>query len=103
MLCEMQPASSRIWTRIAVFIFYDDNHYIVFNGISTLLGFAQSAEAVEYTDPRRVGPSPDECPAYDTKQSDGEFPVMLEHWGNAEHSFIAIAPRSTLTRNSSTW
>ena len=22
-----------------------------------------------------------ECPGYDTKQSDGELPVMLEHWG----------------------
>ena len=22
-----------------------------------------------------------ECPGYDTKQSDGESPVMLEHWG----------------------
>ena len=27
-LCEMQPVSSRIWTRVAVFISYDDNHYI---------------------------------------------------------------------------
>ena len=23
----MQPVSSRIWTRVAVSIFYDDNHY----------------------------------------------------------------------------
>ena len=27
MLCEMQSVSSRIWTRVAVFISYDDNHY----------------------------------------------------------------------------
>ena len=26
-LCEMQSASSRIWTRVAVFISYDDNYY----------------------------------------------------------------------------
>ena len=26
-LCEMQPVSSRIWTRVAVSISYDDNHY----------------------------------------------------------------------------
>ena len=25
--CEMQSVSSRIWTRIAVSISYDDNHY----------------------------------------------------------------------------
>ena len=27
MLCEMQSVSSRIWTRVAVFISYDDNDY----------------------------------------------------------------------------
>ena len=26
-LCEMQSVPSRIWTRVAVFISYDDNHY----------------------------------------------------------------------------
>ena len=25
--------------------------------------------------------SPNECPGYDTKQSDGELPVMLGLWG----------------------
>ena len=25
--------------------------------------------------------SPTECPGYDTKQSDGEVPIMLELWG----------------------
>ena len=25
-------------------------------------------------------PHPNECPGYDTKQSDGEVPVMLELW-----------------------
>ena len=29
-LCEMQSTSSRIWTRVAVSISYDDNHYITF-------------------------------------------------------------------------
>ena len=27
MLCEMQPVSSKIWTRVAVSISYVDNHY----------------------------------------------------------------------------
>ena len=32
-LCEMQSVSSRIWTRIAVFISYGDNDYtITYNG-----------------------------------------------------------------------
>ena len=39
---------------------------------------AQSAGAVEYTDWK--DPSPNECSGYDTKQSDGEVPVMLGPW-----------------------
>ena len=41
--------------------------------------FSQSAGAVEYTD--WPPPHPDECPRYDTKQSDGEVLLMLEFWG----------------------
>ena len=37
---------------------------------------AQSAWAVEYTNCFSA-----ECPGYDTKQSDGEVPAMLELWG----------------------
>ena len=32
-----------------------------------------------------------ESPQYDTKQSDGQIPIMLKIWGNAEYPFIAIA------------
>ena len=45
---------------------------------------------------------PNECPGYDTKQSDGEVPVNAGALGNAEYPFIAIAPRSTLARSGST-
>ena len=47
-LREMQSVSSRIWTRVAVSISYDDNHYTT--GTSLINGNAQSAGAVEYTD-----------------------------------------------------
>ena len=30
---------------------------------------------------REVRPHPNECPRYDTKQSDGEVPAVLELWG----------------------
>ena len=30
---------------------------------------------------RGVRPTPNKCPGYDTKQSDGEVPAMLELWG----------------------
>ena len=46
---------------------------------------------------------PNECPGYDTKQSDDEVPVMLELWEMREYPFNAIVPRSTLTRSGSTW
>ena len=36
--------------------------------------FTQSAGAIEFTDWK---PPPNEYPGYDTKQSDGEVPVML--------------------------
>ena len=46
---------------------------------------AQSAGAVEYTDCFSAGVGKilprNDCPRYDTKQSDGEAPVMLELWG----------------------
>ena len=44
---------------------------------------AQSAGAAEYTNCIYVQGQdfPNECPVYDTKQSDGEAPVMLELWG----------------------
>ena len=43
---------------------------------------AQSAGSVDYTDCiSAVGKdSSNECPSYDTKQSDGEAPVILKLW-----------------------
>ena len=43
---------------------------------------SQSAEAVEYTGAplQRCKTSPNECPGYDTKRSDGEVPVKLGLW-----------------------
>ena len=38
----MQSILSRIWTRVAVSISYDDNHYTT--GTSSVLGFLQSSE-----------------------------------------------------------
>ena len=59
---------------------------------------AHSAGAVEYTDCISVNrqDSTNECPAYDTKQFDGEFPAMLV--------FVeCIAPRSTQAQSDKTW
>ena len=45
---------------------------------------AETAGAVEYTNCTSAeghDPLPNECPRYDTKQSNGEVPAMLELWG----------------------
>ena len=36
-LCEMQSVSSRIWTRVAVSISYDDNHYTMSSSCITCI------------------------------------------------------------------
>ena len=55
-----------------------------FNILILPLYIAQSAGGVEYTDctsTEGVRPHHNECPGYDTKQSDDEVCVMLERWG----------------------
>ena len=51
----------------------------------------------------RVVPHLNKCPGYDTKQSDGEVPVMLELWEMQSTPSLQIAPRSTQAQRSSTW
>ena len=50
---------------------------------TTVRNFAQLTGAAEYTDCISVeeSDSSNECPVYDTKQSDAEASVMLELWG----------------------
>ena len=49
---------------------------------NTLGTIAQSAEAVEYTNciSAEGYDALNECPVYDTKQYDGEVPVLLIFW-----------------------
>ena len=56
---------------------------------------AQLAGAIEYTDcisAKGVRPPPNECPGYDTKQSDGEVPVILELWGIQSTLSLPLLP-----------
>ena len=39
-----------------------------------------------------VRPPPNECPGYDTKQSDGEVPVMLGLWGMWSTTLLPLLP-----------
>ena len=55
---------------------------------------AQSAGAVEYTDCISAGGQdpPNECLGYDTKQSDGEVPAVLELWGMQSTPLLPLPP-----------
>ena len=56
--------------------------------------FAQSAGAVKYANcfSAEGQDSPNECPVYDTEQSDGEVPVLLELWGIGSPSSLPSLP-----------
>ena len=58
------------------------------------MDIAQSAGAVEYTDCTAAeGNSPtNEYPGYDTKQSDGEVPAVLELWGMRSTPLLPSLP-----------
>ena len=62
--------------------------------LTITLCIAQSAGAVEYTDwtsAEEYDPT-NECPAYDTKQSDGEVPVILELWEIQSITSLPLLP-----------
>ena len=54
----------------------------------------QLAGAVEYTKciPVEGDDSPNECPVYDIKESDGEASVMQELWGMRRTFFLPLYP-----------
>ena len=52
---------------------------------------------------RGIRPPPNECPGYDTKQSDGEVPAMLELWGMRSTPSLSSLPRPLWPRVGSTW
>ena len=41
---------------------------------------------------RGIRPPHNECPRYDTKQSDGDYPVMLELWGMQSIPSLQLLP-----------
>ena len=60
-----------------------------------VLVITRSVGAAEYTDFF----SPNQCPDYDTKQSNSEVFRKAGALGNIEYPFIAIALRSNLARS----
>ena len=55
----------------------------------------QLVGAIEYTDCTSAEGSytpPDECPGYDTKQPDGEVPVMMGLWGMGSTLSLPLLP-----------
>ena len=45
-LCEMQSASSRVWTCVAMYIYYDDNHHTT--GTSTISWVSTSISSLTF-------------------------------------------------------
>ena len=64
--------------------------------VSTLQHIYSDKGAVEYTDctsAERYDTHPhNECPVYDTKQSDRDFPGMLELWGMRGTPSLPLLP-----------
>ena len=60
------------------------------------MNIAQLARAVEYTNCTSAEGEdpPPESPGYDTKQSDGEVPVMQELWGMWSTLSLPLLPGS---------
>ena len=59
-----------------------------------VFSFVQSAGTVEYTDciSAEGQDTSNEFPVYDTKQSDGEVPVMLKLWGMPNTPSLPLLP-----------
>ena len=77
------------------------NYYFLVN-----ITVSRSAETVEYTDctsAEGYSTPRNECPGYETKQSYWWGSSNAGALGNAEHSFIALTPRSTPAQSGSTW
>ena len=76
--------ANRIWTLFYNFISYDKNHHT--NCWPSRLGLQNILTAS-----LQRGKTP-ECPGYDTEQSDGEAPEMLELWGMWSTSLLSLLP-----------
>ena len=85
---------SPIVTSYELFFYMYFFHNIIF--------FAKSAGAVEYTDcisaERYELSPPNESTGYDTKQFDGEAPVLLELWGMRSTPSLSSLPGPTWPR-----
>ena len=82
---------------INTFILYSYHAELFFSEYTRviLLIIAQSAEAIEdinCTSAEGEDPSHNECPRYDTKQSDGEVPVMLGLCGMRSAPSLLLLP-----------
>ena len=65
-----------------------DNSHILY--IDCLVGWGCRIHRLHIC--REVRPLPNECPGYDTKQSDGEVLVMLELWGIRSNPSLSLLP-----------
>ena len=84
------------YTNLHILILYNThNQTDLHTHTHTHSHIAQSAGAVEYTDcfsAEGWDPPTNECPGYDTKQSDGEVPAVLELSGMRSTPSLPLLP-----------
>ena len=61
------------------------------HNISCLVGWFCKIHQLHFYREARNSPT-NECPGYDSKQSDGEVPVMLELWGMQNNPYLPSLP-----------
>ena len=86
-----------MWVCVYMYIYMCLHIYIyiyIYLTHSLSFSLAQLVGVVEYTDCFSAeGKTPNECPGYDTKQSDNEVQVMLELWGMQRTPSLPSFPR----------
>ena len=73
-------------THTYIYIYNLKNWFLCIQTVVLKMALVSPAGAVEYTD------CTNECPDYDTKQSDGEVPVMLRLWGMRSTPSLTLLP-----------
>ena len=73
----------------------EKSHCVVVNMLDCPVGWGRRIHGLFLC--RGVRPPSNECPGYDTKQSDGEIPAMLELWGMRGTPSLPLLPGPLLS------
>ena len=97
MLCEMQSVSSKIWTRVAVFISNDDNHYTTGTSSFCYITISYSSWSLKI-----ILNIPENILCI-TLNCIGWWGSSSRTLGSMKYLFVAVTPNLTLTRSGSSY